>query len=336
MRHEQILQVDIENTFKEIDGGNDPYPRIIEIHPTDVCNQGCDYCFHGGKGFGDSRDPSKYLKGEQITRFIEEMTQLGIHELSISGGGEPFLSKDMGTLLSVANINNINTRIVTNGNFIPDNMLSSIADCSEIRLSMDTVDPKTYSEIRNVKPTLLAATIENIKKIVLIKKNKQTNLQIGATFIVNSQNQEQIVDFASMLLEEIGIDKVIYKYDVYGKYVPNGDQNLIRESLQQVINRWGPNVDVRKPLDGFVSGLPCVVPYFKSVVNPYGDVYSCCLGSQPGEVNGFYLGSINQDAFADVWKNSKPVRNQMLKGVKCIDCNFTDREINESYKSFHK
>lgn len=102
MRHERILERGMDSTFEEIASGADPYPRIIEIHPTDVCNQGCNYCFHGGNGFGESRDPSKYLSAQQLEQLIRNMSDLHINELSISGGGEPFLSKDMEVLLVTA------------------------------------------------------------------------------------------------------------------------------------------------------------------------------------------------------------------------------------------
>lgn len=343
MRHELILAEAKEVTFKEIDSGKDPYPRIIEIHPTDVCNQACKYCFHSGNGFGESRDPTRYLNAQQLNRFVGDISDLGIKELSISGGGEPFLSEDIRVLLAEAKSKDINIRIVTNGNFIPEGILSDIVSCTEIRFSIDTVDPETYASIRNVKPSLLNVTLNNIKRVVLEKRERKTNIQIGATFIINPQNQEQISDFASLLLGKIGIDKVIYKYDIYGRYVPHGDQTRIKKSLLLIKKHWGDGVDVRNSLGDFVSGSPCVVPYFKSVVNPYGDVYSCCLGSQPGEINGFFLGNVTQDlkdennnSFAQVWKKSKSIRDEMLKGVRCVDCNFTDREINESYVSFHK
>lgn len=343
MRHEVILAADIETTFRGIENGKDPYPRVIEIHPTDVCNQGCEYCFHSGNGFGESRDPSRYLNTQQLGRLVDEVSDLGITEISISGGGEPFLSKDMKILLTEAKVRKINSRIVTNGNFIPEDLLPYITDCSEIRFSMDTVDAETYARIRNVKSNLLRITLINIQRVVSAKQERKSDVEIGATFIVNSRNQEQIADFASVLLGELGIDKIIYKYDVYGRYVPNGDHLRISEQLKLTKEQWGERVNVRNPLGDFVSGLPCVVPYFKSVVNPYGDVYSCCLGSQPGEMNGFFLGNISrglsnegENSFAKVWKNSKSIRDEMLKSVKCVDCNFTDRAINESYRSYHK
>jgi hypothetical protein len=208
---------------------------------------------------------------------------------------------------------------------------------------MDTIKPETYAAIRHVNPLLLNKTLENIKSVVDARNTRGTDLQIGATFIVNSHNQDQIQDFASVLIGQIGIDKIIYKYDIYGQYVPHGDISVVIDSLKQAKQLWGMKIDVRNILDEFIPGPPCIVPYFKSVVNPYGDVYSCCLGAQPGEVNGYFLGNISEsltqhgkNGFAMVWKNSKLVRDEMLKGVKCVDCNFTDREINRAYLSFHK
>lgn len=338
MRQESILLTREEIMFNEVKRGNDPYPVSVEVHPTDICNQACDYCFHGGMGFGNDRDPSKYLSTKQIKNLIGSISELGIKEYSISGGGEPFLSRNIKTFITEAQCKHLHTRIVTNGNFIPVDLLPGIVNCTEIRFSMDTVNPDTYSHIRNVNPSLLEMTLINLGAIVKEKKEQDTNILIGASFITNSYNQEEIIQFADVLLGKIGIDKVIYKHDMYGKYIPDSRKGGVEESLSIVKSNWGDAVEIRTQLEVFNTSLPCIIPYFKVAINPYGDLFSCCLGAQPKETNGYFLGNLandlnrsNTNAFENVWKGSWKTRQTMLEGIKCKDCNYTDRLINQSY-----
>ncbi len=338
MKQEAILLSQTEAVFGEVIKGYDPYPISVEVHPTDICNQGCNYCFHGGKGFGKDRDTSRYLSENQIRNLIANLAELKIREYSISGGGEPFLSRNIRTFIKEAQLRNLNTRIVTNGNFIPNDLLSDIVNCVEIRFSMDTVNPDTYSLIRNVDPSLLGTTLVNIRGVVEEKKRQNTNLLVGASFITNPHNQGEIVQFADTLLGEVGVDKVIFKHDIYGKYIPDTQRDGVEKSLSLVKAYWGDAVEIRTQLDRFKIGRPCVIPYFKSAINPYGDLYSCCLGAQPREVNGYLMGNmavdLNDDsanAFENVWRNSKSIRRAMLREVKCVDCNYTDRQINDRF-----
>jgi len=100
----------------------------------------------------------------------------------------------------------------------------------------------------------------------------------------------------------------------------------------------GDKVEIRPELPDFQTGLPCIVPYFKSAINPYGELYSCCLGAQPKEVNGYKLGNVadnirkgKTNPLETVWKESRDIRLSMLKKVACTSCNFTDRNINLQY-----
>lgn len=340
MRHEDILLTNAVERFKSIEKGADPYPTVIEIHPTDVCNQGCEYCFHGGAGFGKDRDPSRYLKPSQYLQLFQEFSQLGIKDLSMSGGGEPFLSRDIESVLSSAIENRLSVRIVTNGNFIPENLMPYLMECSEIRFSLDTTDPATYARVHNVNPSLLEKTFNNMRKILEIRSKLGRGPQVGATFIVNPENSDEISHFASVMLEDIGVDRIIFKHDVYGRYLPK--QNLgVDRQLEYVKARWDKVIEIRSMLGPFVSGLPCVMPFFESVINPYGELYSCCLGSQPGEINGYFLGNLanflnggSGDAFQKVWEQSREVREAVLKEAKCLNCNYTDRRINEAFMEF--
>ena len=166
--HETILF----SSFHDIDPIDilSEYPKVIEIHPTDVCNQACQYCFHGGKGFG--KNSVTIRKQNPISdwgpHLFTQMKKVGIQNLSISGGGEPLMYSGIDDLIFSAKENGLNVRLVTHGNFADPNIHTSLKICDNIRISLDTMNANTYLEMRGVKQEagLMDETIKNISKLV--------------------------------------------------------------------------------------------------------------------------------------------------------------------------
>lgn len=339
MRHETELLSRTSEIFQKVDQKLDPYPSCIEIYPTDVCNQRCQYCFHGGVGFGEQRDIKKFMQVEDYAVLFKEMTDLSINILSIAGGGEPFMFRGIIDVIDQAIANNLRVRIVTNGNFISPEAIDRILQCEEIRFSVDTPDPETYSKIRKVPARLHQRTLDNIAKLVEARKQRGGNVDIGSTCIIGPDNAAQLTQFADLMLDQLGIDKVVFKHDIYGEFAADESSRAeINSQLKATKERYGDKVEIRSELPDFKTGFPCVVPYFKSAINPYGELYSCCLGAQPKEVNGYKLGNIadniregKTNPLEIVWKESRATRLSMLKQVACTSCNFTDRNINLRY-----
>jgi len=171
------------------------------------------------------------------------------------------------------------------------------------------------------------------------RNSQHSQLQVGISCIVGPENWGQLEKLADEVLGEIGVDVLVLKHDVYGRYSPSPEyENMVRGQLSTITKKYPKRVEERTKLGKFEQGLGCAVPYFKSVINPYGELFSCCLGSQPGEVNGYYFGSIREaikegedHPFEKIWKDSSQVRLEMLERVECKSCNFTDRRINLLY-----
>jgi len=166
MNHEILLLNSTRKIFKEI-GGNDTFPVCVEIHPTDKCNQHCHYCFHRSLGFGKEKGNIKFLTTSDYVIIFAEMSRIGVQNLSISGGGEPFMAGNLFNILQLALNNNLNVRVVTNGSVgvMSDlRMLEELVKCDEIRFSVDSTKPDVYSALRNVPESHLFRVFENIKK----------------------------------------------------------------------------------------------------------------------------------------------------------------------------
>jgi radical SAM protein with 4Fe4S-binding SPASM domain len=339
MKHEKELLSTEQNVFLKINRGLDPYPVCIELYPTDICNQKCQYCFHGGKGFGRERYEEKFMQLNDYVVLFKEMSRLNINILSISGGGEPFLYKSILGVINEAIKNGLEVRIVTNGSLIGVKAIDLLIKCKEIRFSVDTPDSKTYSVIRKVSEQLYEKVLDNISKLVKVKEKSNSDLNIGASCIIGRNNVNQLTEFADLMLDSLKIDTVVFKYDVYDKFSADKKfQRVIADQLRTIKDKYGKKAEIRGKLPKFEIGLPCVMSYFKCAVDPYGQLYSCCLAAQPKEKDGYKLGNIKDNIrkgynnpLATVWKESKNVRLSILKRTVCNSCNFTDRNINSNY-----
>jgi len=330
MKHERDQLNEISNLVKSLEQGSDPHPIFIEVHPTDICNHHCDYCFHGGEGFDSSRI-KEILSEEQYTLLFDEMKKLGIKSLSISGGGEPFTDKRTSDILKRAHDAGLETIIVTNGNSLSQEVKEELMNSREIRFSIDAMTPATYTKIRHVSGSLLSRTLENIRDLIRMKKEKGSALNVGTTFLISDKNYGELVEFCRYMLDS-GLDSVIVKHDIYvTQRVPSKE---LQDISKQISDMNDSRMEIREVVEPKVRGIKCYTPHFKVSLNPYGEVFSCCLGSQPGERNGYLLGNLHKNSFTEIWEASKPIRVKMKsEGVFCSNCNYTDYTINKKIGS---
>ncbi|MEM2661608.1 MAG: radical SAM protein [Nitrososphaeria archaeon] len=328
MKHENEQYAAINEIIKKLQKGLYPYPMIIEIQPSDICNQKCDYCFWNNTNYiNKNRKPVMCL--EEYDTLFKEMQNLGIRRLSISGGGEPFLDTRMPNLLELARRYELEVRIVTNGSILPDEAIHELMYCKEIRLSIDAIKPTTYSKIRNVPRNIFSQVLENLNKLIELKSERSSSLSIGVSFLLNEKNYLEVEDFCKYMLK-LPIDAVVIKYNIYG--LPNISKeklNNIETSLKKLND---PRIEIRERLPlNKIRGMKCFIPYFKVAINPYGDLYSCCLGAQLGERNGYFLGNLHNKSFKDIWESAKSlIQNLGKNGVSCTCCNYTDYRINKT------
>jgi len=324
MRHEEIQDERIALLANKLSEDYELFPQIIEIHPTDKCNHRCFYCFHEGKGYNKSRE-REILSLDQYLKLFYEMKHLDIHNLSIAGGGEPFLDTRIAIILRGARKSDLITRIVTNGTLLTDEILAEVIYCREIRFSIDSFTEETYSKIRNVNGSMRKIVIKNLEKIINTRNNHHNSeLKIGVSFIVSELNINELLDFCNEM-NLIDVDTIIVKYDIY-------DQTPFSDHIRSNVDKAKKISDkVESRVDEKIApfGLSCFVPYFKVSFNPYGELFSCCLGSQPGEKNGYFLGNLHNQSLREIWKASRDLRQKLImEGVQCVNCNYTDHKIN--------
>ena len=323
MKHEKSQFEHIDYTVTEIEKGNDPYPLIVEIQPSDKCQYFCSYCFHKGLGRAPYGNEEGLFYGYE--RLFDEMKELGINNLSISEGGEPFFNHRTSEIVKEAHRRNLTIRMVSNGRSVEEPDIQTLLLCDEVRFSVDAAYPHTYATIKRCSTDDFQYVISNIEKFVQKKTAMQSSTLIATTFIVTNDNHAEAVDYLE-LATSLGVDRIIYKPNIYG----NSTEVCAMLQCLDSIYHARRQIEVRKCMDILPAGNPCYIPYFKVAVDPFGIMHSCCLGSQPRDENGYRLGSLKDASLKDIWDASAAIRRSMrIAGVNCRKCNYTDYLINK-------
>lgn len=325
MEHEDRQYLKVQE-IKERIKSSDPFPSIIEIHPSRLCNSRCSYCFHKNQAPADSKN---YLTIDNYKKLFVEIRKLGIDHLSISGGGEPAMNKQLPKIIEEAHKNKLSVRLVTNGSVIDSELYKRLNIIDEIRISLDAIKGNTYSKIRNVPEKIFNEVMNNLKKIVSLRDSKKLNIKIGVSYMLNETNCRETLEFCSEMLE-IGVDSIIIKNDVYKNFKTSG--NVTKKISSGIRRLKSDKIEFRKSKNWRTGGIKCYMSYFKIAIDTCGIVYSCCLAAQPGSKEGFVLGDITHNSLAEIWEiSSKRRLLARTHGVNCGFCNYTDFNINNLF-----
>ncbi len=128
----------------------DRYNRPIEylrISITDRCNLRCHYCIpqEGVELF----DHKEILSFEEITKFSSDAVKIGIKKIRITGG-EPLIRKNVVALIRMLKaINGLEELCMTTNGTLLDGHAQALAEAGldRVNISLDTMDPKRFSQI---------------------------------------------------------------------------------------------------------------------------------------------------------------------------------------------
>ena len=119
----------------------------LRISITDRCNLRCIYCMpeHGIR----LMKHDDILSFEEIEQFVKLAVSYGINKIRLTGG-EPLVRKNITQLVqTLANIRGVKDLAMTTNGILLDQYAYKLKDAGlkRVNISLDTIDPKQYSEI---------------------------------------------------------------------------------------------------------------------------------------------------------------------------------------------
>ena len=111
----------------------------VQIYITGECNLHCPFCSGRLGKMAGSRD----LPLDRWRDFFHELGENRVFRVTLTGGGEPFIRKDLVEICRSIAENRMRWRIRTNGTLITESTAAELAEvgrCDEIRVSLDGLE----------------------------------------------------------------------------------------------------------------------------------------------------------------------------------------------------
>lgn len=281
-------------------------PIMIEIDTTNKCNHNCSFCA------GNRKENFAELKIDFLKNIIDQISPF-CKGLVFTGGGEPLINKDTIKAIKYSRLKKIDVALITNGNLITkDSAKKIIKNCTWVRVSVDGVNAKEYSNNRGIGEDKFNLLLENIRLLVKYKKELKSNCTIGVGYLVNKNNKKNILKFTKMF-KKIKVDYVQFRPYHYQ------DVNVDRE-LKEAKKFENKNFKIMSTNHRFkkVEGKfkKCFRDEFTTVIAADGKLYPCCFTRGLKE---FEIGDLRKNSFDKIWKSKKrqKINNNKLKDPNC-------------------
>lgn len=317
------------DALNQILKGCNPPPISCEIDPTNHCNHNCRWCINDSY-----RKENPYsLSQDFLFRIIKELAEAGVKSISFTGGGEPLLNKaTIPALLKVKECG-MEASVVSNGYLLSANVSEIIVKtCSYLRVSLDASTNEIHKLLHS--PTdgskdNLQVILNNIRKIVELKKKVRSEITVGVGFLVFPDNYHQIYD-AAKLVKDIGVDYMQIKPALIGKGIKFSDNvNMeLNKLILMTLELNGGNFSVLPIMHRFdeISKVDrayseCMGHTLVGVIGANMKMYLCCQARNDPH---FVIGDLSKNSFKEVWYGEQ--RMEVSKKIdldKCLPCRYT-------------
>ena len=201
--------------------------------------------------------------------------------VNFSGGGEPLVHTDFGTILRFAVRQGMKTWIVTNGYFI-DKWMYDLAYAHHVRVSLDASTPEEHEQMHG-KPDEFDRVLGNIATLCYRRKVQSAKPEVGIAFIVadcncKTESFQRIFEFAT----KVGVDFIHFR--PLSEEKPQrftGDWPAIAQVIENLASDY-PKVQCfplgKRWKDIFTQRdfQKCYAAMVTSVIGANGDVVACC------------------------------------------------------------
>ena len=273
--------------------------ELVYFEVTRACNLRCIHCYNEA---GVKRE--KELKTEEILRIIESLAQAGVVDVVLTGG-EPFIRKDIFTIIKAIKDNKMRFSVFTNGILISPAIAAELAAYEPrfVAISLDGAEAKIHEKIRG------RSTFD--KTVRAIKMLKSNGIKVRINHTLTLESTAQLGGFMK-LMGELGVDDVYFdRFDSLGRGkehagmvipVERGSEiksiidKYSREENVPVMN-YSPKVNIREADDGNMCGVGLSSCYIKA----NGEMSFCPVMS----AEEFTVGNVLENSVALLWNSGK-------------------------------
>ena len=273
-------------------------PVSLMVEPSARCNLGCPFC---PTGIGATNRDGYTLSALDFERALGWFRHT-IQAVTFWNYGEPFLNRELATMVGLASRYGMSSQVSTNGHFLKLPMLDDIfaAGLTRLIVSVDTPHADLYARYRvggNFQ------TVErNFRHAVARKKALGATTDVVAQYMLMAGSEEidEMIDHGRAL----GADKVLVKTIGIGSAVPTpSDEEWSLLPGSEAFKRYVSRDDLRSKIL-WDDDLRCTYIWRRMVLNSDGTCVPCCRD----QLAQFRLGTIRDGrSLPSIW-NSRAYR----------------------------
>ena len=307
-----------------------PAPTQVQVDLTNVCNLNCSFCFYrqtwNGGMLIDEWNNKLFIPTKNVIEMLDDMQEMGIKGLHVTGGGSPECHPDFDYIIDEGLKREFEMAIATNGTLLNEKRLEKLVKFKWIRFSVDTSNAETFKIIKGAGTGTFDKVINNIKRLVVLRKEYKDVLTpedciIGFSVIVCNENWKEIFECAK-LAKELGCQNIRYSlaHTPQGDKIFEGDWIKIEELLENAKKLEDDTFKVFSfknrinELRGDYGPQMCNYHHFVAAVSPTG-VYPCCFFKDKSRYN---FGRLQDQRFIDIWYGEK--RKEFIKRINKFGC----------------
>lgn len=301
------------------------FPLHVQMDLVGACNNKCPFCFFrdGADNLEMDRDPirRKSLETKLILSALDEFKSVGVKAITLTGGGESLLHKDIDAVLRKIHDHGFELGIMSNLNLMPD--LELMRKALWLRVSLDAASASVYDKVHAPGGGItFADVVKNMQSLA-------GHVDLGLSFLVYRENWHEIAD-AARLAADIGASyiqyKLVYDTDKSVPLLPEREKiHALLDEAKDIAAATKGKLDVIDLLSriSLIEKSPrnyrqCYIHRYTAIVGADAQMYLCCLLKY---VPDFALGSLKENTFRELWDGAK--RRGILKDFdkdKCPTC----------------
>lgn len=337
------------------------HPEEVQIYPTNKCNLKCIFCCQ----ILNQYDLNDEIHKKRWLEIAEEICDLGVKKILISGGGEPLMVPATLGMMGIFKSRGLHGRMISNGTLWTEpKILKTIKmEWDVVMFSIDGPNASIHDKLRATEGCF-DKIIKNIKRFNEFKKSRNKDQpRIEINFVLNKLNYERIVDMielaSKLKINFLNFEPICLNNSEASKLKLTEEQricfmehvmpkakelsnklnistNLDRLFEVKVIEKAGEldenvfeELKVEKIGKSDFLDAVCFEPWLWPKIEANGEVWPCSTTSLKTNVKN--------KSFKEIWygKEFREFRNKILKGElseSCKNCVMTHLSINKEIR----
>jgi len=210
-------------------------------------------------------------------KFLDDFRAMGGVEVYLAGHGEPLLNPGLVAVVEHGVHIGLRFCMSTNGVFLTENVVPRILPCmSWIRFSVNAGNALSYSRLHRCPESDFEIVFQNIRSAVEYRNRNGLSVRLLLQYVLINRGVEalnEIVEVCSAL----AVDKLVIRNVIWDRGNPRHSNQLIErlrvlEKEMDVDVRWAGISDSSDK----VEWDKCYGIYFKTNLDPDGNLWTCC------------------------------------------------------------